>query len=50
MLRYEQELNNLYYEENGDPTGQSFWVCTDYNQWKKDVSEGITGKRCHLVN
>ena len=50
VLRYEQELYNLYYEENGDPTGQSFWVCTDYDQWKKDVSEGITGKRCHLVN
>ncbi|MXX65013.1 MAG: hypothetical protein F4Z36_08095 [Acidimicrobiia bacterium] len=50
VLRYEQELDNLYYEENGDPTGQSFWVCTDYDQWKKDVSEGITGKRCHLVN
>ncbi|MCY3652741.1 MAG: hypothetical protein OXG89_06925 [bacterium] len=56
VRRYEQEVENLYYEVDDDPAtpdqprGEQFWVCTTYDQWKQDVEEGMTtGQRCYLV-
>ncbi len=56
VLRYEQELANLAYDIDDDPAtpetsrGEQFWVCTSYEQWKRDVEEGYTtGQRCYLV-
>ena len=56
VQRYEQELDNLAYDIDDDPAtpetlrGEPFWVCTSYEQWKRDVEEGYTtGQRCYLV-
>ncbi len=56
VQRYEQEFDNLAYDIDDDPAtpetsrGEQFWVCTSYEQWKRDVEEGYTtGQRCYLV-